>query len=59
MSAGLNRQAIPFAARYCTTRSSTFEVEVDAEVAGYTRKFFATLGRNSPRDVQILSFYWK
>jgi hypothetical protein len=59
ISAGLNRQAIPFAARYCTVRSSAFEVQVDAEVAGYTRRFFATLARNSPRDVPVLSFYWK
>lgn len=62
LSAGLSRQAVPFAARYCTDpqhRSSTFEVQVDAEVAGYSRQFFATLARNSPRDVQVLSFYWK
>ena len=59
LSAGMSRQAVTFAARYCTTRSSTFEVEVDAEVAGYHRKFYAILGRTSPRDVQVLSFYWK
>ena len=59
ISAGLNRQAIPVAARYCTVRSSTFEVQVDAEVGGYTRQFFAIVGRTSPRDLPILSFYWK
>jgi hypothetical protein len=45
--------------RYCDVRSRTFEVQVDAEVGGYKRQFIAILGRNSPRDVQVLSFYWK
>ncbi len=45
--------------QYCGTRSRTFEVTVHAEVAGSSRDFVAILGRNSPRDVQILSFYWK
>jgi type II secretory pathway component PulK len=49
------RQLQPF----CDVRSKTFQVRVDAEVAGYKRTFFAILGRNSQRDVQILSFYWK
>ncbi len=43
--------------RYCDVRSRTFEVRVDAEISGYTRHFVAILGRNSPRDIQILSFY--
>lgn len=58
-SAGLSMQAVPLAARVCTPRSSTFEVTVDAEVAGYSRKFYAVLGRNNPRDVQVLGFYWR
>jgi len=45
--------------QFCDVHSSTFEVEVDAEVAGYKRQFFAILARNTPKDVQILSFYWK
>jgi hypothetical protein len=45
--------------QYCDVRSRTFEVVIDAQVAGYKRQFIAILGRNSPRDVQILSFYWK
>lgn len=57
-TAGLPMQAVPVAARYCTQRSSVFEVEVTAELAGYKRRFSALLGRNSPRDVQVLSFYW-
>ena len=45
--------------QFCDVRSRTFQVEVDAEVNGYKRTFYAVLGRNSPRDVQILTFYWK
>ena len=45
--------------QYCDVRSRTFEVEVNAEVGGYKRTFYAVLGRNGPRDVQVLSFYWK
>jgi general secretion pathway protein K len=59
VNAGLSRQVVQQLSRFCDVRSRTFEVEVDAEVGSYKRKFFAILGRNSPRDVQILSFYWK
>jgi general secretion pathway protein K len=45
--------------QYCDVRSRTFRVEIDAEVGGYHRKFVAVLGRNNPRDVQVLTFYWK
>jgi general secretion pathway protein K len=43
------------------TQSTVFEVQIDAVVAGYKRQFSAVLGRNprNPRDVQILTFYWK
>lgn len=58
-NAGLNRQAAQFAAPYFTVRSSTFEVQVDAEIAGYKRQFIAILARNSPKDVQVLTFGWK
>jgi general secretion pathway protein K len=44
---------------YCDIRSRTFEVQIDAQVGTYKRQFIAILGRNSPRDVQLLSFYWK
>lgn len=44
--------------QFCGVRSSTFEVHVDAQIAGYHRHFVGILGRNNPRDVQILSFYW-
>ena len=45
--------------QFCDTRSRTFQVQVDADVGGYKRTFYAVLGRNTPRDVQILTFYWK
>jgi general secretion pathway protein K len=44
--------------RYCTVRSTTFEVTVDAQLGQHQRTFKALLRRNSPRDVQVLSFYW-
>ena len=44
--------------QFCGVRSSTFEVHVDAHIAGYHRHFVGIIGRNNPRDVQILSFYW-
>jgi type II secretory pathway component PulK len=45
-------------AQFGDTRSRTFQVNVTATVAGYSRYFTAILGRNNPRDIQILSFYW-
>ncbi|MDW7979193.1 MAG: general secretion pathway protein GspK [Verrucomicrobiales bacterium] len=54
---GLSRQAVESIMRVCDVRSRTFEVTVDVEVAGYKRQFKAVLGRNSPQDIQVLSFY--
>jgi type II secretory pathway component PulK len=47
--------------QFCDVRSSTFLVQIDARVGTYVRTFYAALGRNrgNPRDVQILTFYWK
>jgi general secretion pathway protein K len=44
--------------QYCDVRSKTFKVDVTATLNSYNRYFTAILGRNSARDVQILSFYW-
>lgn len=44
--------------QFCDVRSKTFKVDVTATVNGYSRYFSAILGRNTPRDVQVLSFYW-
>lgn len=49
----------PADARYCTTRSSTFEVHVTARIGDYHREYVALLYRNTPTDIKILSFYWK
>ena len=56
---GLSLESICEIGRVCDVRSRTFEVQVDAEVAGYHRYFTAILGRSGPRDVQVLSFSWK
>jgi type II secretory pathway component PulK len=56
---GLNNAIVGQVQRYCDVRSSTFEVQVDAQINGYHRYFFATLARRNPRDVQVLMFYWK
>jgi type II secretory pathway component PulK len=45
--------------QFCDVRSRTFEVTVEAQISGYKRQFVAILGRNTPRDIQLLSFYWK
>jgi general secretion pathway protein K len=47
--------------QYGATRSTAFQVTVDAKIGSYTRQFVAILGRSpgNPRDVQILNFYWK
>jgi general secretion pathway protein K len=58
LTAGLNQGVVELAARYCTVRSGTFEVKVEAEIGGYKRTFYGILGRVSPRDVQVLGFYW-
>jgi type II secretory pathway component PulK len=44
--------------QFCDVHSKTFEVQVDARFGAYHRHFVGILGRNTPRDVQVLSFYW-
>ena len=56
---GLSQAVVGQVQRYCDIRSRTFEVQVDAQINGYHRYFFATLTRNNQRDVQVLTFYWK
>ena len=53
------RGAMPYLQRICDVRSRTFEVKVEASIGPATRTFYAIIARNSPNDVQILSFYWK
>src|SRR5438552_4992994 len=45
--------------QFIDIRSRTFEVEITAKVAGSERTFYAILVRNTPRDIQVLNFYWK
>lgn len=56
---GFSQAAAPQLSKYCTVRSNTFQVQVDAEVGGAKQTFYAIIGRNNPKDIQILSFYWK
>lgn len=56
---GFSQAAAPQLSRYCTVRSNTFEVQVDAQIGGAKQTFYAIIGRNNPKDIQILSFYWK
>jgi general secretion pathway protein K len=55
-SAGLPQAAAPQLSRFCTVRSSTFEVTVDATIGNSHATYVAILGRNNQRDIQILSF---
>jgi hypothetical protein len=55
----VSMEAARMLAQFCDVRSRTFQVTIDAQIAGYQRQFVATLARNTPRDVQILGFYWK
>jgi type II secretory pathway component PulK len=57
--AGIGRGLAPQIQRYFTTRSTTFEVHVEARIENYRREYVAVLRRNNPRDIQIFSFYWK
>ena len=55
-AAGLPQSAAPTLSRYCTTRSSTYQVQVDAQIGSSKQTFYAIIGRNNARDIQILSF---
>jgi len=59
VNAGLNNLVVSKIAPYCTVRSHTFEVQVDAEINGYHRYFYAILGRDGSKDVPILTYDWK
>jgi hypothetical protein len=59
INAGVSREGVQNLSRYADTRSRTFAVEIDAQIHGSRRLFHAVLGRNNPRDIQVLSFYWE
>ena len=52
-------QALQVLSRYCTVRSTTFEVEIEARMGEAHKKFYAVLGRANQKDIQILSFFSK
>lgn len=57
---GSNHQLVAEIAKYCGVRSSTFEVQVDANLGGLTRQYFAVIRRGARQgDFAILKFYWK
>jgi general secretion pathway protein K len=57
--AGLNPATAAQAANLLTTRSSTFEVHVTAQIGDDTREFTAIIFRNTGTDVQVVGFFWK
>ena len=58
-AAGVNPALIGQAANLFTTRSSTFEVHVTAQIGVQKREYVAIVFRASPVDIRVLSFYWK
>ena len=58
-SAGLDPANAGQAAGLLTTRSTTFEVHVTAQIGSMTREFTAIILRNNGRDVRVVGFYWK
>lgn len=57
-AAGLNAAAVQQLGRYCTVNSSTYEVQVSAQIGDSTREYRAILFRNG-RTIQVVSFWWK
>lgn len=56
---GFSPQLAAVMGQFCTVRSFTFEVHVDAEINGYQRKFVALLRRVNARDIQTLYMHWE
>lgn len=56
---GINRQMVGQVMRFFSVMSYTFQIEVDARIGNYRRHYVALVRRTSPRDMPILSFYWK
>ena len=54
---GMLPELISILNRYCTVRSSSFEVEVDTQLGDYRKTYLATLVRLGSRDVIVLNFY--
>ena len=58
LSAGMNPQAVPFAAQKCSISSLVWEVQVRAKIGGAEGTFIGTLARDraNPRNFQVVSF---
>ena len=57
---GIRSDAVAQLTPYCDVRSFTFEVQVDVELNGVTRSYFAVVRRgNTAAAFSILKFYWK
>lgn len=55
---GINPQVSNEIQRYCTMRSTVFEVTVKAQSGLFTRIFHAVIVRNNPNDLRVVAFYW-
>ena len=56
---GMNPQAVAQFARLFGVRSAVFHVTVVARIGSFSRTYVAMLRKNNPRDIQVLSFYWR
>lgn len=59
INAGLPPQLASMFIPSLTIRSATFEVRVDVTVGSSTRRYFALVHRNGPRDFQMLNMHWE
>jgi general secretion pathway protein K len=56
---GMTREYAQVFARYFSTRSTTFEVEVETQIDAVKRTYFAVLRRIGPNQVALLYMYWR
>jgi general secretion pathway protein K len=57
--AGLNQAALAQAANLVTVGSSTFRVNITAQLGDAKREYTAILYRGTGTDIQVVGFYWK
>ncbi len=56
---GLNNTGAQQLSRVFSTRSFTFQINVQVRIDRYSREYVAVVRRLSPRDLPILHMYWK
>ncbi|MCS1408096.1 MAG: hypothetical protein M2R45_01261 [Verrucomicrobia subdivision 3 bacterium] len=54
---GMVPELITILNRFCTVRSSMFEVEIETRLGDHTKTYLATLVRRGSRDVLVINFY--